>query len=113
MKAFGDVNYAVELDRAPTPVGQKCLGCDEPIVEGDSGILSPYYDGKESKEVPQHEECVMRALFGSVGHQQAQEKNIRCSEGLCDDPPEMTKRQSAKAAADYAKRHKRQMPPLD
>lgn len=100
MRAFGDVNWAVELDRVPTPVGQPCLHCDEEVAADESGVVTKFYDGKEDKEVPMHRECVLRSIFGSVGHQ---ERRCSCFGGDYDDPPGMTRRQAAKAAAALVK----------
>lgn len=100
MRAFGDINWAVELDRVPTPVGQQCLHCEEPIEAGESGVTMPYDNGTEVKEEPMHRECVLRTIFGSVGHQ---ERRCQCFGGDYDDPPGMTRRQAAKAAAAMVK----------
>lgn len=109
MKAFGDLNWAVELDRIDTPVGEKCIFCEEPIVEGDVGVVMPFLGvDEETNIVPQHKECVLRGIFGSVGHQK---KTCSCFGGTEEDPPGMTKREAAKAAAKLA--GDLPMPPLD
>ena len=72
---------AVEV---PVPVGQSCLHCLEPIEEGDSGIMLGHLrrarpgeapmgrmSGGEDVVVvgePDHLECHLRAVRGSVAH---------------------------------------------
>lgn len=109
MKAFGDMNWAFELDRTETPVGEPCLYCKELIVEGDVGVTMPFGNNEgEIDIVPQHKECLLRAIFGSVGHQK---KTCSCFGGNEEDPKGMTKREAAKAAAVLA--GDLPMPPLD
>lgn len=100
MRAFGqnvDPKWSPELDPVDTPVGQACIYCGEPIAAGEVGILMPWYDGVVTKEVPQHRECTIRGIFGSVGHLT---KACHCFGGNAEDPEGMTKRQAAKAAAE-------------
>lgn len=62
--AFED---AIEV---PTPVGEACLMCQEPVDEGESGVLTPYLgdleNGPDLRAV--HIECWLRSLLGSVAH---------------------------------------------
>jgi len=62
-----------------TPVGVRCLECDEPIVQGDQGFLRPFMHGRgwqgegwivaslgeEASVTAVHREC---DLLGIVGH---------------------------------------------
>lgn len=59
--------------QAPTPIGRLCLGCREPIVEGDQGFIMPgISQGLVATGVPgpgtvaYHRECEM---LGIVGHE--------------------------------------------
>jgi len=58
-------------DQAPTPVGQPCLQCAEPIVEGDRGLIHITMrkvpgGPLEGRPEPIHAEC---NLIGVIGHQ--------------------------------------------
>lgn len=81
-----------------TPVGEICEGwCREPFIDGDAGLALPYVgtDGGPSV-IYYHQNCFLRTIFGSVGHQNGQ---CHCygGEGV-GDPPGQTKRQAADAA---------------
>lgn len=65
-----------------------CPCCDEPILEGER--LAP------DMRPPTHYECGLRAVIGSVGHQRGR---CSCFGGSEEDPPGMTRRQAATAAA--------------
>lgn len=97
MKVFGKPWAHEDLEQIPTPVGQLCLYCVEPIVEGDLGVEMPYLDLKGETTVVQHRECFLRGIFGSVGHQKQQ---CSCYGGTEEDPPGLTLREAAKAAAE-------------
>lgn len=73
----------------PTPVGVDCCHCDEPVAAGDDGWM--YSNGPVA-----HRECYMRAIVGSVEHQQKP-----LCDRTCRDDPRLTKRQAAKAALEY------------
>jgi hypothetical protein len=52
--------------RIPTPVGQKCCRCEEPIVEGDQGFTRPCYMADRTwSSIHIHREC---DLAGIIGH---------------------------------------------
>lgn len=70
-----------------TPIGVPCIRCDEPIKALDMGVVTNLG--------PLHYECQMRMIVGSVGHQL---KQCSCYGGTLEDPPELTKRESAIAA---------------
>lgn len=65
-----------------------CAWCDEPIEASETTPM--FHDN------PVHRECAIRLIAGSVGHQ---EKRCGCFGGDMEDPPNMTKRQAARAAA--------------
>lgn len=62
---WGDIPLAIDAHFVPTPVGKKCLHCEEAIEEGDFGSLMPFISEKGSLIVPAHHEC---SLLGIVGH---------------------------------------------
>jgi hypothetical protein len=97
MKVFGKPWAHEELEQIPTPVGQLCLYCVEPIAEGDLGVEQPYLSLEGETTVVQHRECFLRSIFGSVGHQK---KTCSCYGGTEEDPPGLTTREAAKAAAE-------------
>jgi hypothetical protein len=93
---FGPKPWGPALDGAPmipAPVGEVCLYCAEPIVEGDSGISLGRF--------VRHRECILRHVVGSVGHQLG---TCSCHGGSEEDPPGMTKRQAARAAVEFYER---------
>jgi len=51
-----------DCPQARTPVGWPCTHCDEPIAEGDQGII--YSNGPVA-----HLDCFIRGTIGSVAHQ--------------------------------------------
>lgn len=67
-----------------------CAWCDEPVLEGER--LAPNY------AQPTHYECGLRGVLGSVGHQR---RRCSCFGGDEEDPPGMTRREAARAAAEY------------
>jgi len=77
------------LDEAPQPIGAACVHCDEAVGPDDDGVV--YANGPIA-----HFECFMRRIVGSVNHQLR-----RCScyggDGP-DEPPELTRRESARLA---------------
>lgn len=100
MKVFGCSPYlSANLEVVPTPVGEPCLYCQEPILAPDIGFIVPHLDETGPRDAAQHRECMLRHLFGSVGHQM---KKCSCYSGTEEDPPGMTPRQAASAAMDLA-----------
>jgi hypothetical protein len=98
MKAFGEGWFPVEMERTETPVGVLCLYCQEPIAEGDQGVLMPYLGNDGVSEVAEHRACLVRMTIGSVGHLK---RTCSCYGGTEEDPPELTRRQGAEAALLY------------
>jgi hypothetical protein len=97
MKIFGGPWGHRELEVIPTPVGQLCLYCVEPIVEGDLGIEQPFHSLEKETTVVHHRECFLRSIFGSVGHQQ---QKCSCYGGTDEDPPGLSRREAARAAVE-------------
>lgn len=88
LRTFGPAHGSPDLPTCPVPVGQKCIWCEEMFVDGDQGLL-------DAGDAPQHRECFFRSIFGSVGHQKG---TCSCFGGSEEDPPDMTRRQAARAA---------------
>lgn len=94
-------HIATSHDKAETPVGEPCSYCEEPIEEGDQGIIMPHVESVVDDKVasarmrPTHLDCFLRQVLGSVGHQL---HKCSCFGGTEEDPPGMTKRQAATAA---------------
>lgn len=88
---------------AETPIGQPCNWCQEPIVEGDSGIMLTAWDvSGKAKRVPLHKECELRSVLGSLGHMMRKCSCYVTDKRLAvDDPPHLTRREAAKAAWDF------------
>jgi hypothetical protein len=52
----------------PTPVGEICILCDKPILEGDSGFILPHFDYPERfLERANHRRCFLETVFGREG----------------------------------------------
>lgn len=83
-----------ELEQVPTPVGEDCQWCHEPIALEDAG----WGVGGDTGDWF-HAECVTRMLVGSVGHQLGV---CACKGGEYEDPPTLTRREAAKAAFEQA-----------
>lgn len=77
-----------EDEHVETPVGSECLYCKELVELGDRGLVNVI--GQTF-----HLECQVRMIVGSVGHQM---KQCYCYGGSQEDPPNMTRREAAKAA---------------
>jgi hypothetical protein len=105
MLIFGPERWApAEYKLVETPVGQACLSCGELIAEGDSGTITAVVREKgKATTSPQHRECFLRRIVGSVGHQQG---TCSCYGGQLEDPPEMTKREAAIAAVKLFERRR-------
>lgn len=58
-----------EAPELPCPVGQMCLLCQEVVVEGESGVIMAFVDAQSQLGIaPQHIECFLRSVMGSVHH---------------------------------------------
>jgi hypothetical protein len=92
---FGPTKFRKEHEtQMPTPIGRSCVYCEEPIKGEDVGTII-------NNDVL-HYECGLRSVAGSVGHQKG---HCSCHGGNEEDPPGMTKRQAAIAAANYWHMH--------
>ncbi len=55
--------------RFPTPVGEPCVECEEPIEEHDQGsFMGNGVWPDRPALVPVHKECGFRAVMGGIGH---------------------------------------------
>lgn len=103
-KAYG-APYERDTEHVPTPVGETCIHCDEPIAELDDGLLVPHFDAITTpwsplaRHAPYHYECHMRGIIGGINHLRGR---CQCCGGSePPDPPDLTKREAACAAAAY------------
>lgn len=55
-------------EQVPTPVGQNCFDCAEPIVDGDRGTFIFTTFGYRATPLPVHRECQFREVMGGYGH---------------------------------------------
>lgn len=92
-----------DLERVDPPIGERCTWCSEPILAGEYGITMPHMDvnadGTYSiADRPRHDECNVRALVGSLAHQTGA---CTCADpnSTIHNPPGLTRREAAKAAA--------------
>lgn len=88
-----------DCEHIETPVGIPCINCDEPIEDGDQGIV--YSNGPVA-----HRNCFLRATIGSVAHQL---KTCSCYiPGAPEtDPPELTRREAANLAVELWEKNQR------
>lgn len=82
-------------EQVPTPIGEPCAWCKEPIEDGDVGYFIPavpsYID------YPYHRACGTRVFVGGYNHLRG---TCRCQGGPDpSDPPGMTRREAANLAA--------------
>lgn len=76
-----------------------CPGCSEPLLDGEEVHELGEADGLPTT-FRWHSECLTRQMFGSVGHLLK-----RCPYGGTEeDPPGMTAREAARAAAELVQR---------
>lgn len=75
-KRFGgrwDAPSCEWLEPVATPVGQRCLECEEPILDGERGVIMPFVYTRNGEPVsawePMHLECYLR---GTMSHQYEQ-----------------------------------------
>lgn len=71
-----------------------CQWCDEPVTLLE---LRQSADLNLSGQATHHE-CSLRSVIGSVGHQK---RLCSCYGGDQEDPPGLTRREAARAAAEY------------
>ncbi len=69
-----------------------CVFCEEEVLPEEQA---------PSMAQPAHANCLLRQVIGSVGHQLG---TCSCFGGTEEDPPGLTKRQAAKAAAELFRR---------
>jgi len=108
MKYFGkpyDAPVYIAVNCAPTPVGQQCLWCGEPIGLRDAGFMLPFVGDDKVSEVPYHRACLLREILGSLSHVKRQcSCYVPGATCTCTDPPEMTLREAAEAVVEYMER---------
>lgn len=109
---FGETWHAPACEpemEVPTPVGEKCLNCEEEIVDGDRGFTMSYFGTQGASVVPIHAECQMRSVLG--GALCAEGTCVHCgdgSAGAISDDPRLTRREAAIAAvAAHERKHGR------
>lgn len=104
------------IHQVPTPVGEQCLHCAEPITEGDRGLLracirdNAGLAGLTNGSVePVHLECDLRASLGNVKHVSG-----RCRyTGDCHDEPGTMREQARDVLAYFnAQRSRAGMGPM-
>lgn len=69
-----DPGFGVEWHQIPTPTDKCCLYCEEQIVDGDRGELTPYVGRDRAVQLqPIHTECMIASVSG-------------CYFGVCFNP---------------------------
>jgi hypothetical protein len=90
--------------RVPTPIGEVCYWCEEPIVEGDRGIIRPWVQIDESIPTrPIHIECDLRSVIGPVAFLNGKCKHAGGTEPCFDH--NLTARQDALASWKWMREH--------
>lgn len=101
MKHFGPEDWGENKfgELIKTPIEEKCIYCEESIAIEDFGVVLPIImDFAKIVYGAEHRECFLRSIFGSVAHQQGK---CSCYGNDCEDDPNLTKRQAAKAAVAF------------
>lgn len=101
MKWFGKghgASYERTTPRCTPPRGHQCEHCFELIKQTDDGFLMPYFEGQEFKELALHYECHMRRILGGLNH--LLRVCTCCGGSEPPDPPELSRRDAARAALD-------------
>lgn len=101
---FGKQKWAPICDsgvQVKTPA-QPCSWCGEGFTDDDNGVGTPGLEEDGVHLSYHHQECFLRMVLGSVGHQQ---HRCSCYGGTDEDPPEMTRREAARAAVAYWRLH--------
>ncbi len=52
----------------PAPLGDACGYCEEPIRDGDQGVLQVFVRTDGADRRPIHKECMLRQVLGGYGH---------------------------------------------
>ena len=112
MMWFGEKPWCMACAGCPharTPVGERCLWCDEEIADVDSGFLIPHMEttwdvlsGPRCSATlrPWHAECHIRQIAGPLAHQKGL---CPCFGGKGDDEDKgLTRREAARRAAAFA-----------
>lgn len=74
-----------------------CQWCEEPVTRREVRFSAVVNSAGQVT----HFDCSLRSAIGSVGHQM---KRCSCYGGTEEDPPGMTRREAARAAAQYFRR---------
>lgn len=53
-----------DVPHAPTPVGEQCEGCHQPVEDGDQGVLIPDAGWVIPVERPFHHRCFLAGILG-------------------------------------------------
>lgn len=92
----GVCDYGVQV---PTPIGELCLHCDEPIEEGQQGtFMFDLHGGRR----PTHRECSLRSVLGGIAHMR---RTCSCFGGTDDPDGGMPYRRSALLVWAYVLEH--------
>lgn len=87
MRRFGPIGNP-DLEQVPTPTGEPCAWCEEPIEAGDSGVVIDHI-GVKIIPRPHHRECFLRSIVGSMGDKSDLESYVDVaivySTFLCDN----------------------------
>lgn len=88
--------------QVPIPLGEQCLYCPDPILDGEQGVMLPYVDVEEDG-APRgglravHRECFLRATVGTVAHLKGE---CSCKQPGSDDP-QLSWREEGRAVIEW------------
>ncbi len=99
-QAWGPICGVVEQVAVPT--GARCTYCGEEVGPQDSGVIMPHMTNNTWAELPNHRECFIRTIFGSIGHQL---RTCSCYGGKEGDPEGLTLREAAKLVDNWMFQH--------
>ena len=80
---------------------EPCMWCDEAVFPDEDVRFIPHLDASGfAEKKPWHSECLARSILGGINHQKG--LCSCCGGTLPPDPPELTVRQVAAVALEYA-----------
>ena len=82
--------------QVPTPIGEPCMFCVEPFVDGDQGLYlhsERCTPGPCGRGRPTHRECFVRSIVGGIAHL---EGRCTCCGGTVDPDDGLGWRESAR-----------------
>jgi hypothetical protein len=85
----------------PTPVGEACARCEEPIAADDRGVMIWHVGVAQAGYRPRHVECWVRETVGGIDHVLHHGLDGGCVGSCLSDPDWLTRREAAEFVARF------------